>query len=61
MPKEATEMLIESVTTELPDTKTLRLSWPDGHNPDFKTGQFITVYWPDMPTYKRAFRYCRAR
>lgn len=55
MAKEATEMLVESVTTELPDTKTLRLKWPDGHNPEFKTGQFITIYWPDTPSYKRAY------
>lgn len=48
-------MLIESVTQELPDTKTLRMKWPDGHNPEFKTGQFITVYWPDTPGYKRAY------
>ena len=40
---------------ELPDTKTLRLKWPDGYNPDFKTGQFITLYWPDTPNYKRAY------
>ena len=40
---------------ELPDTKTLKLKWPDGHDPDFKTGQFITLYWPDTPTYKRAY------
>jgi ferredoxin-NADP reductase len=55
MAKEILEMLIESVTLELPDTKTLRLKWPDGHNPEFKTGQFITVYWPDTPAYKRAY------
>ena len=48
-------MLIETVTTELPDTKTIRLKWPDGYAPEFLTGQFITVYWPDMPTYKRAY------
>lgn len=48
-------MIVESVTTELPDTKTLRLQWPEGHNPDFKTGQFITIYWPDTPGYKRAY------
>ena len=40
---------------ELPDTKTIRLKWPDGYNPDFKTGQFITLYWPDTPNYKRAY------
>jgi len=35
--------------------KTLRLKWPDGYDPEFKTGQFITVYWPDTPGYKRAY------
>src|SRR5207247_223542 len=29
--------------------------WPEGYNPDFKTGQFITLYWPDTPGYKRAY------
>ena len=48
-------MLVESATMELPDTKTLRLKWPDGHNPEFLTGQFITVYWSDAPNYKRAY------
>jgi ferredoxin-NADP reductase len=48
-------MLIETATLELPDTKTIRLQWPDGHNPEFLTGQFITVYWPDTPGYKRAY------
>src|ERR1019366_7828740 len=55
MAKEIVEMLVEAVTTELPDTKTIRLKWPDGYDPDFKTGQFITVFWPDTPTYKRAY------
>ena len=55
MAREPIEMIVESVTTELPDTKTLRLQWPEGHNPDFKTGQFITIYWPDTPGYKRAY------
>lgn len=40
---------------ELPDTKTLKLKWPEGYEVDFKTGQFITVYWPDTPNYKRAY------
>ncbi len=48
-------MLVESVTPELPDTKTLKLKWPDRHNPEFQTGQFITLYWPDAPEYKRAY------
>lgn len=55
MAKEILEMMVETATMELPDTKTIRLKWPDGHNPEFKTGQFITVYWPDTPNYKRAY------
>ncbi|HTX22634.1 MAG TPA: FAD-binding oxidoreductase [Candidatus Aquilonibacter sp.] len=55
MAKEILEMPIELATMELPDTKTIRLKWPDGHNPEFKTGQFITLYWPDTPNYKRAY------
>ncbi len=55
MAKLIAEMEIDAVTMELPDTKTIRLKWPEGYNPDFKTGQFITVYWPDTPTYKRAY------
>ena len=55
MAKPIAEMLIESVTMELPDTKTVRLQWPEGYAPEFKTGQFITLYWPDTPAYKRAY------
>ncbi|HEX3624052.1 MAG TPA: FAD-binding oxidoreductase [Verrucomicrobiae bacterium] len=55
MPKEILEMPVEIATMELPDTKTIRLKWPDGHSPEFKTGQFITIYWPDTPNYKRAY------
>lgn len=55
MAREATEMPVELVTIEVPDVKTIRLQWPNGHNPDFKTGQFITCYWPDEPAYKRAY------
>ncbi len=55
MPKEILEMPVESAVMELPDTKTIRLKWPDDHNPEFKTGQFITLYWPDTPNYKRAY------
>ena len=55
MAKLIAEMEIESVTMELPDTKTIRLKWPADYEPDFKTGQFITLYWPDTPTYKRAY------
>ena len=55
MAKQIAEMEIEKVTMELPDTKTIRLKWPDGYDVDFKTGQFITLYWPDTPTYKRAY------
>jgi glycine betaine catabolism B len=55
MAKVAVEMLVESARMELPDTKTLKLKWPEHHNVEFKTGQFITLYWPDTPTYKRAY------
>jgi len=55
MPKQIVEMAIESVTMELPDTKTIRLKWPDGYDVEFKTGQFITLYFPDTPNYKRAY------
>jgi len=55
MAKEATEMVVEAVTIEVPDTKTIRFKWPEGYNVDFKTGQFITVFWPDTPIYKRAY------
>jgi ferredoxin-NADP reductase len=55
MPKVIAEMSVESVKMELPDTKTVRLKWPDGYDVDFKTGQFITLYFPDTPSYKRAY------
>jgi ferredoxin-NADP reductase len=55
MGKVIAEMQIELVTMDLPDTKTIRLKWPPGYEPDFKTGQFITLFWPDTPNYKRAY------
>jgi glycine betaine catabolism B len=55
MAKVIAEMLIDAVTMELPDTKTIKFKWPDGYDIEFKTGQFITVYWPDTPNYKRAY------
>jgi len=55
MAKQVVEMQISHVTPELPDTRTIRLDWPSGYEVDFKTGQFITLYWPDTPTYKRAY------
>jgi ferredoxin-NADP reductase len=55
MAKQIAEMQVEAATMELPDTKTLRLLWPQGYNPEFKTGQFITVYFADTPAYKRAY------
>jgi ferredoxin-NADP reductase len=56
MPKVIAEMVVETATMELPDVKTIRLKWPDGYDPgEFKTGQFITVYWPHKPKYKRAY------
>jgi NADH oxidoreductase Hcr len=55
MAKQIAEMRVEAATMELPDTKTLRLQWPEGYDPEFKTGQFITVYFADSPAYKRAY------
>jgi ferredoxin-NADP reductase len=55
MPKPIAEMVVNKVTLELPDTKTIRLRWPDGYDIDFKTGQFITLFFPDTPGYKRAY------
>ncbi len=55
MSKVIAEMLVESVKMELPDTKTVRFQWPEGYAPDFKTGQFITVYWSHKTKYKRAY------
>jgi ferredoxin-NADP reductase len=55
MAKIIAEMAIEAVHMDLPDTKTIRLKWPEGYDVDFKTGQFITLYWPDTPSYKRAY------
>jgi ferredoxin-NADP reductase len=40
---------------ELPDTKTVHIKWPEGYHCEFKTGQFITTFWPDTPNYKRAY------
>ena len=55
MAKQIVEMEIAATKMELPDTKTIRLQWPAGYDPEFKTGQFITLYWPDAPNYKRAY------
>lgn len=55
MAKLIAEMEISAAKLELPDTKTIRLQWPEGYDPEFKTGQFITIYWPDTPNYKRAY------
>jgi toluene monooxygenase electron transfer component len=55
MAKQIVEMQVEAAVMELPDTKTLRLQWPPGYEPEFKTGQFITLYFADSPAYKRAY------
>ncbi|MGD0812610.1 MAG: FAD-binding oxidoreductase [Verrucomicrobiota bacterium] len=55
MAKQIVEMLVETATMELPDTKSLKLRWPEGYDVDFKTGQFITLYFADAPVYKRAY------
>ncbi|MEI7731701.1 MAG: ferredoxin--NADP reductase [Verrucomicrobiota bacterium] len=55
MAKQIVEMVVESVKNESPDTKSVRLRWPEGYDVEFKTGQFITIYWPEAPHYKRAY------
>jgi ferredoxin-NADP reductase len=55
MAKVVAEMMVEKVTPEAADVKTLLLRWPAGYDVEFKTGQFITLFWPDTPTYKRAY------
>lgn len=55
MPKQVAEMEVSAVKMELPDTKTVRLQWPAGYDLEFKTGQFITLAFPDTPAYKRAY------
>lgn len=55
MAKVATEMVVEKVTTEAADVKTILLRWPAGFEIEFKTGQFVTLFWPDTPGYKRAY------
>jgi toluene monooxygenase electron transfer component len=48
-------MEIEAVALESPDIKTIRLRWPSDYQVEFKTGQFITLFWPDTPNYRRAY------
>src|SRR3954466_6981396 len=55
MANQIVEMEIATAKMELPDTKTITLKWPEGYEQEFKTGQFITAYWPDTPNYKRAY------
>jgi ferredoxin-NADP reductase len=55
MSREATEMVVSSVSLEASETKTIRLNWPANYDFQFKTGQFITCYWPDEPGHKRAY------
>ncbi|MBL9136446.1 MAG: hypothetical protein JNK85_11285 [Verrucomicrobiales bacterium] len=55
MAKIIAEMVVEKVTPEALDVKTLLLRWPEGYDVEVKTGQFVTVFWPDTPTYKRAY------
>jgi glycine betaine catabolism B len=55
MGKAIVEMEIQATNPELADTKTITLRWPQGYEVEFRTGQFITLYWPDEPNYKRAY------
>jgi ferredoxin-NADP reductase len=55
MSRPVTEMVVEMVRMDLPDTKTVRLKWPAGYEIEFKTGQFIVLHWPDRPDHRRAY------
>ncbi len=55
MTKVVYEMEGDAVTLETPDIKTIRLRWPQNYAPEVKTGQFITLFWPDRPQQKRAY------
>lgn len=55
MAKVITEMVVEQATLEAADVKTLFLRWPEGYEPEVKTGQFVTLFFPDTPGYKRAY------
>ena len=55
MTKPIVEMVIESVTMECWTRRPFVLTGRKGYDPDFKTGQFITLFWPDTPNYKRAY------
>ncbi len=55
MAKPIVTMLVESAHPEIANTNTLLLRWPADYSVDFKTGQFITLFWPDTPQYKRAY------
>jgi ferredoxin-NADP reductase len=51
-------MVVDDVSMELDDVKVLRLKWPEGYTAEFQTGQFITLFWPDSPLYRRAYSVC---
>ncbi len=55
MAKIITEMSVEKVTPEAEDVKTLVLRWPENYDVEVRTGQFVTVFWPDSPSYRRAY------
>ena len=55
MAKIIAEMVVEKVTPEAQDVKNLLLRWPEGYDVEVKTGQFVTLFWPDTPSYKRAY------
>ncbi len=55
MPRKITEMACIQVTEETPDVRTFRLAWPSEVDFQFRTGQFITVWFPRDPATKRAY------
>jgi len=55
MPRKILEMVCSKVTDETHDVRTFTLDWPVGEDYQFKTGQFITVWFPHDPAIKRAY------
>lgn len=55
MPRNIQEMVCTRVVDETHDVRTFTLQWPDGVEYKFKTGQFITVWFPAEPKIKRAY------
>lgn len=55
MPRKIRDMVCARVIDETHDVRTFTLEWPAGEDYQFKSGQFITVWFPHEPKTKRAY------